>query len=253
MVDGRFKCMGSVQHLKTKFGDGYTLTVKIRETTTTTTSTSTGAAKNKYVALILAELRHRISRSCQLKERHFNNVYQYELPYPSPSEPENGGAAAAATAGGERFRIGDVYRLVESNKIRFSIVDYSLSQNTLDNVFINFVKSTVTKAGAPASANLPSDEDDNDNENSEDDDDDQDADAEISSVGDNNDNEPSLSTTTKTTILTSTTKKKTTRKSPRYEFPLHDSDDLLLDLDDSCNELGNSRSNNSFVSDPYKM
>ena len=218
--------MGSVQHLETKFGDGYTLTVKIRETTT---STSTGAAKNKYVALILAELRHRISRSCQLKERHFNNVYQYELPYPSPSEPDNG-AATATAGGGERFRIGDVYCLVESNKIRFSIVDYSLSQNTLD-VFINFVKSTVTTAGAPAGANLPSDEDDNDNENSEDDDD-QDADAEISSVADKNDNEPSLSTTTKITTLTSTTKKKT-RKSPRYEFPLHDSDDLLLDLDDS--------------------
>ena len=31
MVDGRFKCLGSVQHLKTRFGDGYTLTVKIKE------------------------------------------------------------------------------------------------------------------------------------------------------------------------------------------------------------------------------
>lgn len=31
MVDGKFKCMGSVQHLKTKFGDGYTLTIKIKD------------------------------------------------------------------------------------------------------------------------------------------------------------------------------------------------------------------------------
>lgn len=29
MVDGQFKCLGSTQHLKNKFSNGYTLTVKI--------------------------------------------------------------------------------------------------------------------------------------------------------------------------------------------------------------------------------
>ena len=40
MCDGKFKCMGSVQHLKTKFGDGYTLTVKIRENSTSKHNTN---------------------------------------------------------------------------------------------------------------------------------------------------------------------------------------------------------------------
>ena len=31
MVNGEFKCLGSPQHLKTKFGEGYTLIVKIGE------------------------------------------------------------------------------------------------------------------------------------------------------------------------------------------------------------------------------
>lgn len=31
MVGGRFKCIGSPQHLKAKFGSGYTLLVKVRE------------------------------------------------------------------------------------------------------------------------------------------------------------------------------------------------------------------------------
>ena len=31
MVNGEFKCLGSRQHLKTKFGEGYTLIVKIGE------------------------------------------------------------------------------------------------------------------------------------------------------------------------------------------------------------------------------
>ena len=31
MVNGEFKCLGSPQHLKTKFGEGYTLIAKIGE------------------------------------------------------------------------------------------------------------------------------------------------------------------------------------------------------------------------------
>lgn len=31
MVNGNFKCLGSTQHLKSKFSDGYTLTIKIKK------------------------------------------------------------------------------------------------------------------------------------------------------------------------------------------------------------------------------
>lgn len=30
MVNARFKCMGSTQHLKNKFGDGYTITLRVK-------------------------------------------------------------------------------------------------------------------------------------------------------------------------------------------------------------------------------
>ena len=32
MVNGQFKCLGSVQHLKSKFGKGYSLIVKCKPT-----------------------------------------------------------------------------------------------------------------------------------------------------------------------------------------------------------------------------
>ena len=32
MVNGQFKCMGSPQHLKSKFGQGYTLLIKVKVT-----------------------------------------------------------------------------------------------------------------------------------------------------------------------------------------------------------------------------
>lgn len=127
MVDGKFKCMGSVQHLKTKFGDGYTLTVKIKDS-----SDDDGKIYHKYTSLILKELQEKITTKCKLKERSFNNVFQFNLPHATtPVEPNNNS---------ENLKIGNVYKLIEQNKLRFSIVDYSLSQNTLDNVFINFVK-----------------------------------------------------------------------------------------------------------------
>ena len=31
MVNGRFQCLGSTQHLKAKFGEGYSLIIKIRQ------------------------------------------------------------------------------------------------------------------------------------------------------------------------------------------------------------------------------
>ena len=30
MVNGQFKCLGSAQHLKSRFGDGYTVTVRVK-------------------------------------------------------------------------------------------------------------------------------------------------------------------------------------------------------------------------------
>lgn len=34
MVNGQFKCLGSTQHLKSKFGKGFVLTVKIKRKAT---------------------------------------------------------------------------------------------------------------------------------------------------------------------------------------------------------------------------
>lgn len=36
MVNGEFKCLGSTQHLKNKFGEGFVLTLKLKRQTTET-------------------------------------------------------------------------------------------------------------------------------------------------------------------------------------------------------------------------
>ena len=137
MVDGSFKCLGSVQHLKTKFGDGYTLTIKFNESQLNVSHFNN---TNIYLNMILYELQTNISSECKLKERHFDNIYQFELPIFSSNDfikrtKEQNGI----------FDLGSIYELIDTNKLRFNICDYSLSQNTLDNVFVNFVKEHITQ------------------------------------------------------------------------------------------------------------
>lgn len=40
MVNGEFKCLGSVQHLKNKFSKGYTLSIKMRKNNSSRPSTT---------------------------------------------------------------------------------------------------------------------------------------------------------------------------------------------------------------------
>uniref|UniRef100_A0A673ML47 Zgc:172302 n=1 Tax=Sinocyclocheilus rhinocerous TaxID=307959 RepID=A0A673ML47_9TELE len=65
MVNGRFQCLGSVQHLKNRFGDGYTIILRL----------STPSAETCPVDTFI----HNSFPGIQLKERH-QNVLQYQLP-----------------------------------------------------------------------------------------------------------------------------------------------------------------------------
>ena len=245
--------MGSVQHLKTKFGDGYTLTVKIKDLTKhhdlsdledtdhnenpvkkfninskQNSDENIQSCKNKYINLILNEIKEKICGKCKLKERHFNNVFQFELPYPAKCLPKNNNSnrnSKLLNLKDDDFCIGDIYRLIELNKLRFNIADYSLSQNTLDNVFINFVKEQTSKK-RPNNINKNSDEDSSDDE-----------------LIDQH-------------TLTANTSNRSNRPSPKslydsnIQFPIHDTD-LLIDTHDNSCDLTGANSNSSRSSSNY--
>jgi len=46
MVNGRFQCLGSTQHLKAKFGEGYSLIIKIRQGSNTVSDSETEVPSN---------------------------------------------------------------------------------------------------------------------------------------------------------------------------------------------------------------
>uniref|UniRef100_A0AAY4D132 P-type phospholipid transporter n=1 Tax=Denticeps clupeoides TaxID=299321 RepID=A0AAY4D132_9TELE len=108
MVNGTFKCLGTIQHLKYKFGDGYVITMKIR-------SPEPGSVPDLNPAEAFMESTF---PGCVQREKHYNTL-QYEI-------------ASSSLA--------RIFQLVLANKERLHIEDYSVSQTTLDQVFVNFAK-----------------------------------------------------------------------------------------------------------------
>lgn len=105
MVNGRLKCLGSIQHLKNRFGDGYMITVRTKS------------------SLNIKEVVRFFNRNfpeAVLKERHHTKV-QYQLK-------------------SEQISLAQVFSKMEQVVDILGIEDYSVSQTTLDNVFVNFAK-----------------------------------------------------------------------------------------------------------------
>ncbi|GLD49893.1 ATP-binding cassette sub-family A member 1-like protein [Lates japonicus] len=106
MVNGRFQCLGSVQHLKNRFGDGYTIILRLADTNPDSCPVSS-YMKNAFPSI-------------ELKERH-QNVLQYQLPSHSCC-------------------LARVFDALANNHEELGIIDFSVSQTTLDQVFVNFAK-----------------------------------------------------------------------------------------------------------------
>ncbi|XP_008277592.1 ATP-binding cassette sub-family A member 1 [Stegastes partitus] len=108
MVNGRFQCLGSVQHLKNRFGDGYTIILRLADTKVDPDLCPVDAYVMKSFP------------SIQLKERH-QNVLQYQLP-------------------SHTCCLARVFDVLANNYEELGIIDFSISQTTLDQVFVSFAK-----------------------------------------------------------------------------------------------------------------
>uniref|UniRef100_A0A8C3RDR9 ATP-binding cassette sub-family A member 2 n=1 Tax=Cyanoderma ruficeps TaxID=181631 RepID=A0A8C3RDR9_9PASS len=105
MVNGRLKCLGSIQHLKNRFGDGYMITVR---------------TKSSLNVKEVVRFFNRNFPEAVLKERHHTKA-QYQLK-------------------SDQISLAQIFSKMEQVVDVLGIEDYSVSQTTLDNVFVNFAK-----------------------------------------------------------------------------------------------------------------
>ncbi|KAL8183839.1 UNVERIFIED_CONTAM: ATP-binding cassette sub- A member 12 [Gekko kuhli] len=106
MVNGRFQCLGSLQHIKSRFGKGFTVKMHLNN--------GTGSVEK------LTQFMQSSFPNTHLKDHQLNMV-EYHVP---------------VSAGG----VANIFQLLETNKAVFKIRHFSVSQTTLEEVFINFAK-----------------------------------------------------------------------------------------------------------------
>ncbi|ODN05472.1 ATP-binding cassette sub-family A member 3, partial [Orchesella cincta] len=135
MVNGRFRCLGATQHLKNKFGDGYTLIAQIestREERVTRTSVELGRRHSSLRGKLqpweqdLQPMRNFIERNfpgCTLKDVHPGYVH-YHIP-------------------DEGVTWGQMFKKMEEAKALFRLEAYSVGQTSLEQVFLSFTKGQV--------------------------------------------------------------------------------------------------------------
>ena len=111
MVNGELKCFGSLQHLKRRYGDGYTLLVKIAFDPVTDPEQS---LVKQFISFFLSSF-----EQSQLKENQdgFINIHIYNN---SP------------------LLFAHIFKLVEENKSKYSIEYYVVTQTNLEQIFLNF-------------------------------------------------------------------------------------------------------------------
>jgi len=118
MVNGRFQCLGSTQHLKAKFGEGYSLIIKLRNCAGDQ-SASEVSLEAKTRALM--DFVRATFPTSQLKDHH-DGLVHYRI-----------GRAPGLTWA-------RLFGAVERARSRYDIEDYSVSQTTLEQVFISFAR-----------------------------------------------------------------------------------------------------------------
>ena len=115
LVNGRFLCLGSLQHLKDKFSDGYTLIIKLQRSADTEKPEELQERIEKLKAFISQTFPKSV-----LKDHH-ENLLNYQV----------------------KMRVikwSQIFGVMERAKVTYQIEDYSVGQTTLEQLFIGFAR-----------------------------------------------------------------------------------------------------------------
>lgn len=117
MFNGQLACLGTIQHLKSKFGQGYTIEIKVRSNPDDTQTTG------------IQKVQSFLSSQTQF------NVETREITYSTGTFQVKQGTPA------------DLFEFLEKNKQNLNIETYTISQTTLEQIFLSFGKKQMDITG----------------------------------------------------------------------------------------------------------
>ena len=110
MVNGQLACLGTIQHLKSKFGEGYMVEIKVRSTP--------GDFIGNTIQNVQGFLLSQAQFSVEVREiTHSTGSFQIRKGTPA-----------------------DLFQLLEQNKHQLNIETYTISQTTLEQIFLSLGK-----------------------------------------------------------------------------------------------------------------
>lgn len=116
MVNGELKCLGSLQHLKSKYGEGYTLLVKIALDETNDEKI------NEFINFVNSTFENSV-----LKEQKdgFINIHIND---------------------NSVKMLANIFSMIEKVKTKYSIEYYAVTQTKLEQIFLNFASKQIDPA-----------------------------------------------------------------------------------------------------------
>ena len=112
MVNGELKCLGSLQHLKSVYGDGYTLLVKLN-----------GPELKILCEQFVQEINENFSNSILKENRD--------------------GFVNLQIKDNSIRMLGSIFNLIEEIKLKYSIEYYFVTQTKLEQIFLNFASKQI--------------------------------------------------------------------------------------------------------------
>lgn len=117
MINGELKCIGSLQHLKNRYGEGYTLLVKIKSSTAHESPQKTNL--NEFIRFVFESF-----ENTELKENR-HGYLNFHISNKSASQ------------------LSKIFSTIEENKLKYSIEYYAVTETILEQIFLNFASRQI--------------------------------------------------------------------------------------------------------------
>jgi ATP-binding cassette subfamily A (ABC1) protein 5 len=144
LVSGSLRCVGSTQHLKSKYGAGYHLEMKLSSATETLITRSSHSEEQSFstAKAIMRQTSALKEADCDHASDGLTSLVSHiKKTFPGTQLIECFGDRATFVIPAESVQsLSSVFACLEKTKVEFGVEEYSLSQSSLEQVFISFAK-----------------------------------------------------------------------------------------------------------------
>jgi hypothetical protein len=130
MLNGQLQCYGTIPHIKKRYGDGYRLIIKCKRNDRIDASVRN---VQQFVCTHFA--------TAILEDKQYDTLF-YKIDHHAYKDEENVSQESTSVESSTHPKLSNVFALIEKNKESLDIESYSLSQTTLEQVFMSFANKS---------------------------------------------------------------------------------------------------------------